>query len=137
MDPACFDGWDCPAHRIDIGDDQLRLCFEFVGQCFDEVRTCQWVGATRDTAFVGDDLLRAQRQRGCLFGRQPDRLVVTVGMQALSATEHRSQPLHGGADHVVEWLLSHQARPSRLRVEAQHQALFFLCAEPFFHDGRP
>ena len=66
-----------------------------------------------------DDLLRAQRQRRRLRGRQRQRLVERVGVQRLRAAEHRRQRLQRRAHDVVVRLLRGQRHAGRLRVEAQ------------------
>ena len=48
-----------------------RALFEFVGQPLDKVRTGERIGRVRHAGFLGQDLLRAQRQRRRRLGRQP------------------------------------------------------------------
>ena len=72
-----------------------------------------------DAALVGDDLLRAQRERRRLGGRQRQRLVERVGVERVGAAEHRRQRLQRRPDDVVVRLLRGQRHAGRLAVEAQ------------------
>ena len=47
----------------------------------------------RDAALVQDDLLRPQRDRRALLGRQRERFVLAVAVQRLRAAKHRRQRL--------------------------------------------
>ena len=67
-----------------------------------------------------DDLLRAQGEARRRFGRQRQRLVQRVGVQALRAAEHGGERLDGRADDVDFRLLRRQGRAGGLRVEAEH-----------------
>ncbi len=68
---------------------------------------------------LGDDLLGPQRQAGGVLGRQGQRLVEGVGVQALGAPEHPGQRLDGDADEVHLGLLGRQGDACGLGVEAQ------------------
>ena len=72
-----------------------------------------------DAALVRDDLLRAQRQRRGLRGRQRERLVERVGVQRVGAADHRGERLQRGPDDVVVGLLRGQRDAGGLGVEAQ------------------
>ena len=58
-----------------------------------------------DAAFVKDDLLRAQRKRRALLGRQAERLIAGVAVQRLRAAEHGRERLDRHANDVVVGLL--------------------------------
>ena len=45
-----------------------RATFHFISKRFDEVGTAQRVGGIGDSAFMSDDLLRAQRDGGGKLG---------------------------------------------------------------------
>ena len=48
-----------------------------------------------DARFLGDHLLGAQGQAGRMLGRQGERFVEGVGVQALRTTEHPSERFDG------------------------------------------
>src|SRR5207237_19793 len=58
-----------------------------------------------DAGLLRDDLLRSQGDPDRLLGRQPERFVVGVRVERLSAAEDRGERLDRGADDVVLWLL--------------------------------
>jgi len=58
-------------------------------------------------------------------------------VQGLAAAESGGKRLNRHADDVVFRLLRRERRARRLRVEAQHQRAWILCAEAFRHDVRP
>ncbi len=72
-----------------------------------------------DAALVGDDLLRPQRQRRRLGGRQRERLVERVRVQRVGAAHHRRERLQRRAHDVVVRLLRRERHAGGLRVEAQ------------------
>ena len=90
-----------------------------------------------DAGLVGDHLLRAQRDRDRLLGRQRERLVVGVGVQRLRAAEHAGERLDRGAHDVVQRLLRGQADAGRLRVEAHLPRARVLRAERLAQLARP
>ena len=72
-----------------------------------------------------------------LLGRQAERLVVAVGVQALRAAQHRRQRLERDAHDVVLRLLRGERRAAGLGVEAQQLARLLLGAEALVHDPVP
>ncbi len=70
---------------------------------------------------VGDHLLRAQRDANGVLGRERERLVERVRVQALRAAEHGGQRFERGADDVDLGLLRRERDARRLRVEAHEQ----------------
>ena len=72
-----------------------------------------------DARLLGDDLLGPQRQAGRVLGRESQRLVEGVGVQALGPPEHPGQRLDGHPDQVHLGLLGRQRDARRLGVEAQ------------------
>ena len=97
---------------------RLGLLLEVVGQALDEVRTAEWIDAARDARLVRENLLRPERQRGSLRGRQRERLVQGVGMQRVGPAEHRRERLQRGAHDVVRGLLRRQRHAGGLRCES-------------------
>ena len=95
------------------------------------------IGRVDHPGLGGDDLLRPQRQPGGFLGRQRQRLVVAVGVQALRPAEHRGQRLERDPNDVVERLLGGERRPTGLGVEAQHRAARILGTEALGHDPVP
>ena len=73
-------------------------------------------------------LLRAQGDAGRLLGRQGQRLVHGVGVQALRAAEHAGQRLDGRAHDVHLGLLRGEAHAGGLGVEPQLHRALGACA---------
>ena len=84
---SVFDRDDGAAARFDLAQPLARSLFDLVGQPLDEIGTSERIGGAGHSGLVRQDLLRAQRQRGRVLGRQPERLVVGVGVQTLGATQ--------------------------------------------------
>ena len=127
----------CRPSRRSSGCRRSASACMLVGQRLDEVAAAERIGDRRHARFLGDDLLRAQRQRGRVLGRQRVGLVEAVGVQRLRAAQHRRQRLQRRAHHVVQRLLRHQRDARRLRVRAQHPGARVLGAEAVAHDARP
>ena len=102
----------------------------------DVVAAPERIGGESGAGLVGDYLLRPQRQRRRLFGRQGERLIVAVGVQRLGAAEHRGQRLNGDANDVVQRLLRLKRHPAGLRVKAQ-PAGGVVRVELLLHEARP
>ena len=88
-------------------------------QPLDEIRAAERIDDVGDAGLVRDDLLRPQRQRRRLGGRQRERLVERVGMERLRAGEHGGQRLERRADDVVVGLLRGERHAGGLGVEPQ------------------
>src|SRR5215813_3457842 len=58
---ASLDGGDHPAHGVNLANIVPRSGLDFVGKSFHKVGATERVDGIRNTGFVGDDLLRAQR----------------------------------------------------------------------------
>ena len=112
--------------RPEVGE---RAVLHVPGQLLDEIRSAERIDDVRDAALVGDDLLRAQRERRGFGGRQRQRLVERVGVQRVGAAEHRRQRLQRGAHDVVVGLLRGERDAGRLAVEAQLPRALVLGAE--------
>ena len=82
-----------------------RPFFEGGGEGFDIIRTCQRIHRLRDTGFLSQNLLRAQRQAGRFFTRQHQRLIAAVDVQRLGTPQNGGKGLQSGADQVVFRLL--------------------------------
>jgi len=127
----------CATHRVDALDVLPRQALDLVGQRLHVVRTSERVGSIGDAAFVADDLLRAQRDARGLLRRQAERLVETVGVQALRAAHDCGHALHRDTHHVVERLLRGERGPAGLRVESHQMTGRVLGAESLRHDSVP
>ncbi len=62
-----FDAAQHAAERVNPGNVLLCARFDFIGQFLDGVGAAQRVRRIGDAGFVGDDLLRAQRQQRRIF----------------------------------------------------------------------
>ena len=76
-----FDGAQHAAHGVDSRNIFLRARFDFIGELFDGVRSRHGIDGIRHAGFVGDDLLRAQREQRGLLGGQRERFVERVRVQ--------------------------------------------------------
>ena len=85
---AALDRLHHAAHPIDRVEVRQRFLFEVVRQPLDEIRAAQRIDDVGHAGFVGDDLLRPQRQRRRFGGRQRERLVQRVRMERLRAGQH-------------------------------------------------
>ena len=94
------------------------------------------IGGVGHAGFIGDDLLRAQRQPRGFLGGQAERLVARIGVQRLRAAQHRRQRLQRSADHIHVRLLRGQRGAGGLRVEAQHHGAGISGAEAVAHEVR-
>ena len=72
-----------------------------------------------DPGLLGDDLLGAQGEPHRVFGRERQRFVEGVGVQALGSAQHTRQRLDGDAHQVDLGLLGRERDPGRLGVESQ------------------
>ena len=120
LDESILDRDDRATARLHLAQPLTRPLFDLVGQSLDEIRTSQRIGGAGHSRLVRQDLLRPQRERCRVLGRQPQRLIVRVRVQALGATEHRGQRLVGHAHDVVQRLLRGQRDASGLGMEAHH-----------------
>ena len=85
------------------------------------VRAAERVDRVHGARLVRDHLLRAQRDAHGVLGRERERLVEGVRVEALRAAEHGGQRLERGADDVYLRLLRRERDARRLRVEAHEQ----------------
>ena len=60
---SALDRRDHAAHAVDLLEVGQRALFHLAGQSLDEVGAAERIGLGGDAAFVGDHLLRAQRER--------------------------------------------------------------------------
>ena len=110
------------AERLDLLDELPRLVGEARGERLDVVAAAERVDHVGDAGLLGEDQLRVARDARRELGRQRDRLVERVGVQALRAAEHRGHRLDGGAHDVVVRVLLGERHARRLAVRAQHRA---------------
>ena len=86
---ALLDRGDRAAELVDALDQLARALLELVRQRLDEERAAERVGGVGRAALGREDLLRAQRDPRRALGRQRERLVEAVRVQALRAAERR------------------------------------------------
>jgi hypothetical protein len=79
--------------RLHAIDEAQRLRLERVGRRLDGVAAAERVDGVGDARLERHDLLRPQRQPSRGLGRQRERLVARVRVQALAAAEHRRERL--------------------------------------------
>ena len=102
---AGFNCLHCPTHFVDARNVFVCKTLNFIRERFDKVRTSKWVWSVGYSAFITNDLLRAQCNARGFFSWQAERFVVTIGVQTLRSTQHGSHALYGHANHVVQRLL--------------------------------
>ena len=90
---AALDCGDHAAEGVDLFDVVPGAALDFVGQRFDEIGAAERIDGVCDAGFVGDDLLRAQRDRRREFGRHRPGFVERIGVQRLRAAENGGQRL--------------------------------------------
>ena len=123
LDVAGLDRGQRTAQAVDAFDQLARFALDPVRPLLDRVGAAERIDRVGHTAFVQDDLLRPQRNRGAFLGRQRQRLVAAVAVERLRAAEHRRQRLQRDPHDVVVRLLRRQRAAGRLRVKTQ-----LLCA---------
>ena len=89
-----------------------RLLLDGVGQRLHVVGAGQRVGCACEATLVSEDLLGAERDASAPLGRERQRLVEGVGVQALGSAHDRRERLHRGADYVVLGLLGGEDEPA-------------------------
>ena len=136
LEPALLGQLDRAAVLIDIIDDLEDLALVLRGQMLDEVRAAERIDHLRHPRFVGDDLLRTQRDLHRFLGRDRERLVHAVRVQALRASQHRRQRLQPRTNHVDRVLRLGQRCCRRLGVKAQPHRLGVFRAEALLHHLR-
>ena len=125
-----------PPSAVDLFDQLPRGVGEALRERLDVVRTAERIDHMGDARLLGEDQLRVARDARRELGRQRDRLVERVRVQALRAAEHRGQRLVRGAHDVVVRVLLGERHARRLAVRAQHQRSGLLRTfAP--HDARP
>ena len=137
LDPLILDGLSHPAALVDLLEQLERLGLEVVGQALDVVRTGERVDRVGCAGLVGEDLLGPKRRPDRLLGREAERFVLPVGVEALGAPEYRGERLVGDADDVVFDLLGRQRRARGLGVELQLLGGRLLGVEAFLHQLVP
>ncbi len=134
---ASVNGWDHTAHGIDLVDDGVGFCFDFVGEFFDEVAAGERIDGLGDVGFVGEDLLGSQGDLDGLLAWQGESFVHAVGVQGLHAAEDGCEGLVGDADDVVHRLLFGEGDAGGLRVRSQQPASFVFGVESIAHGVCP
>ncbi len=137
LDEAALDGLQHSAENFDLSEIFSRALFNFVRERLDVIRSGQRIDRLRSARLVGNYLLRAQGDAGCLLGGQGQSFVVRIGVQRLRSAEDSRHRLNRGADDVVFRLLRGESRAGGLGVEAEHPRLGISGLEMFAHDARP
>src|SRR5690606_10787924 len=125
------------AHAVDLVYVVEGLLFDAAREGFHEVASAEGVYRISDSAFLGDYLLRPERDRGGLFRREGERLVHGVRVEGLGASEDRSEGLYCNSGDVVYRLLRREARACRLGVGFERERLRVSLSDPVTHDLRP
>ena len=125
------------AELVDALDQLPRARLELVGERLDVERAAERIGRRGRARLVREDLLRPERDRRCMLGRQRERLVERVRVQRLRAAGDGRERLDRDAHDVVLGLLRGERRAAGLRVEAQRERLRVRRAEAFAHHPRP
>ena len=134
---ALLDGGDGAAELVDTRDQLLAPVLELVGERLEEECATERIGRVGRARLVHQHLLRAQRERGGVLGREGERLVEAVRVQRLRAAADGGERLHRDADDVRLGLLRGERRAPCLRVEAQRLRARVCRAEAVAHDSRP
>ncbi len=108
-----------------------------VRELLEVVRAAERVDRVHDPGLVRDHLLRAQREPHRVLGRERERLVERVRVQALGSPEHGRERLECRTHDVHLGLLRGQRDPCRLRVEAHEQRALATRAEAVAELARP
>ena len=93
------------AALLDLGEVGLGALFHTIGQSFDEIGARKRVDGVHHAGLVSQHLLRAQRNAGGFVGGQCQRLIHTVGVQALGASHHGGKRFTGRAHNIQLGLL--------------------------------
>ena len=86
---------------LDAVDDRLRLVDQFLRQRFDIIGAAQGIDHIGHPRFLLQDDLRVARDPRRKIGRQRNRLVERIGMEALRPAEHRRHRLDRRADDII------------------------------------
>ncbi len=109
-----------PSCRIGLGNQFPGLLGQCSRQRLDIITAAQRVCDARNPAFLLQHQLRVARDPGGEIGRQGQRLVERIGVQALRAAQRGRHRFHSGADDVVIRVLFLQRDSRCLAVGAQH-----------------
>ena len=98
---ARSNGGDHPTEAVHLGDEGECVALHLIGERLHRVAATERINGSGDTGLMGEHLLRAQRKARRSLRWKCQRLIFAVDVQALRATEHRSEGLVRGADNVV------------------------------------
>src|SRR6185503_19918659 len=115
LEEVVLDRGDHAAERVDAIEVRVRLGLELVREALDVVRAAEWVYRRDGARLVRDHLLRPQGNAGRVLGRERERLVEGVRVQALRAAENGRERLERSADDVHLGLLGGKGDAGRLR----------------------
>ncbi len=134
---SILDGADHPAVALQVVHDLDDPSLGGIGERLYEVGAAKRVGDAGHAAFIGQDLLGAQRQSGGLLGRQGKRLVPGRSEHRLHPAQHRGHRLVSDADQVVLRLRCIQRRAAAHAAEPEHRRFVRLGAVSLAHQRRP
>ena len=83
-----FNSRDHAAHLVNAANVTAGGGFRIERQAFQKIAATKRVGRGRNPRFVGDHLLRAQRDGHRVLGRQGVSFVKRIGMQRLATAKH-------------------------------------------------
>ena len=118
---------------LDVGPGPLG---KVVGEPLDVGRTGPRVDGAGRARLLLDDELGVAGDTRTEVGGQRDRLVESIGVQALREPLRRGHRLDAGADDVVVDVLSRERPATRLAVGAQAERLR-VCGALLLHEARP
>ena len=116
-----------PPRTSILSNSSKPLLFHVERQSFDEITAAERIDNVGNAGFVGDHLLRAQRQQRGLLGRQRVGFVERVGVQRFASPEHGRHRLHGRTNKIDARLPRGQRNTGRLRMETQFQERGFFA----------
>jgi len=137
LDPLALDGLQHATAAIDLLQYLEGVLLDPVGEVLDVVRASERVDRVGGARLVGEDLLGAERGADRLLGRERERLVFPVGVEALGPAEYRRECLIRHPDDVVLDLLGSERRAAGLGVELELFRFRVLRVEPLLHDCGP
>ena len=137
LDVPLLDRCDRAAELVDVLDQLQRALLELVVSASMKKEPPSGSAVSVAPPLVREHLLRPERDPGGVLGRERERLVEAVRMQALGAAAGRRERLDRDPDDVVLGLLRGEGRTAGLGVEAERERLRVRGAEAVAHQRRP
>src|SRR5262249_36877206 len=97
----------------------------------------QWIDCLRDSGFVGEDLLCAQRDAGSFFCGKRKGFVEGICVQRLRSSQHSRKRLQSHTRDVVHRLLGWKRYPRGLRMTTHQPGALIFSAKAIFHYAMP